>query len=242
MFFLFFGGSRRSTIMSLAFTAAVYFLQDWWVSRSPRQRRKALRRATPITMAIFLVLFTVMYLRRRALRRWWQRIMAEWRPHNEAVAEANQLSPRDAEVFVNRLRSLPIEQWRPPHAMSSRELRQGCERLGLPAQVDRAEAIACIEERTGSTCVVCQEDFAEGEPLRCLRHCRHMYHVECIVSGCRPCRTTAASRVPALSPSPSPSDRPRSTVIDLTSSQDKWVLGEAAKGRRSNCPMCNAKL
>ena len=61
------------------------------------------------------------------------------------------------------------------------ELRKRLEKVGDPSRpLERAEAEAAYRERTDDMCCICQEDWQDGDPVRCLRQCRHIYHLECI--------------------------------------------------------------
>ncbi|KAL1519352.1 hypothetical protein AB1Y20_022878 [Prymnesium parvum] len=198
MYFFCYAGSWRSAVISICLTLLCHTeLQSlklfWQSSRSRHQRARDQLLLVCIVSVAALALATFLWLRRAQVQQWWQRFVAEILPQDDTDQHV-RLSSQEVETLMGRLHALPIEPWRSAESLTSRELRQKLERFGLCAQLERREAVAAIEERTDTVCAVCQEEFCDGDPLRCLQQCRHSYHVECIDKWV--CVETGKGRLP----------------------------------------------
>ena len=204
MFFIFPGNSRLSAALSLG-GSLLLLLSGNYGLEMPLALRQTIHaahatfaRMWPVieTASFALLVVTVLLLSGdwwvgEALGRDMRRDVWSWIRRRFQFQDPEVFHHQMQAARMARLHALPLVPWRPATAMSSADLRARLRLLGTKTGlsaghldvIERSELVAAYEEAAESSCVICQDDYKEGDVLRelkCGTAVPHLFHVECI--------------------------------------------------------------
>ena len=88
--------------------------------------------------------------------------------------------------IADKIRNTPIETYtKALSSLSTKELKKRLKNRDVDTRhcVERKELLdlLCKNSRgTSENCIICFEDYEEGDAMRVLSACKHTYHIECI--------------------------------------------------------------
>jgi len=90
--------------------------------------------------------------------------------------------------IAKRVRATPIENYCSDlKRLSAKELKQRLQNRGIDVRregcVEKSDLLNLLvskQKGTTDSCIICFENFEEGDPLRVLSTCGHTFHLECI--------------------------------------------------------------
>ena len=107
---------------------------------------------------------------------------------NDEEQQRPQRTQQDEEWtdIADKIRNTPIETYTASlSSLSSKELKKRLKNRDVDTSycVERKELLdlLCKHSRgTSENCIICFEDYEEGDAMRVLSACKHTYHIECI--------------------------------------------------------------
>jgi hypothetical protein len=104
-----------------------------------------------------------------------------------ARRRGNTTTERDEwDDIAAKIRNTPIESYtKDLTSLSTKELKKRLRNRQVDTRhcVERQELIDLLKKNsrgTSENCIICFEDYEEGDAMRVLSACKHTYHIECI--------------------------------------------------------------
>ncbi|KAJ8603716.1 hypothetical protein CTAYLR_000208 [Chrysophaeum taylorii] len=167
VWFYYDGGGGRSTLLSIGITLGMVVL-NYVLNQAPLTLRDYAPLATVSGVVVGAGALATMSSHDGGL----------WRRVRRFFGSSDAATPARFDAVLDKLRTMPMEKWKPAKDLSVHELRRRLRSGRGDHFLERHELEKAYDDSFEDVCAICAEPWVAGDVYRRLDRCGHCFHVD----------------------------------------------------------------